>query len=96
MTNQLIQLSSDFFFFCQSTNRLIKLFQGYSTVKVLPIFQSTSIFIPMKMAGMFKCLSVTEGNVALGPKVQFSVKELYIKYTSLRVMSFKHDKIGMK
>lgn len=30
----------------------------------------------MKMAGMFKCLSATEGNVALGPEVQFSVKRL--------------------
>lgn len=28
----------------------------------------------MKTAGMFKCLSVTEGNVALGPEVQVSVK----------------------
>lgn len=25
---------------------------------------------------MFKCLSATEGNVALGPEVQFSVKRL--------------------
>lgn len=32
------------------------------------------ILKPMKMAGMFKCLSVTEGNVALGPEVQFSMK----------------------
>lgn len=30
----------------------------------------------MKMAGMFKCLSATEGNVALGPEVQFPVKRL--------------------
>lgn len=45
----------------------------------------------MKMAGMFKCLSVTEGNVALGPKVQFSVKELYTTIRSSE--SFK--KIGM-
>lgn len=29
---------------------------------------------------MFKCLSVTEGNVALGPEVQVSVTELY-KYS---------------
>lgn len=35
----------------------------------------TFILKPMKMAGMFKCLSVTEGNVALGPEVQFSVKK---------------------
>lgn len=31
----------------------------------------------MRMTRMFKCLSVTEGNVALGPEVQFSVKHLY-------------------
>lgn len=47
----------------------------------------------MKMAGMFKCLSVTEGNVALGPEVQFSVKELYTTRTCARVTSFKQ--IGM-
>lgn len=28
--------------------------------------------------GMFKCLSVTEGNVALGPEVQFGVKLNYV------------------
>lgn len=57
-------------------------------MKVLPIFK------PMEMTGMFKCLSVTEGNVALGPEVQFSVKELYS--TSVWVTSFKQDKTGMK
>lgn len=34
---------------------------------------------------MFKCLSETEGNVALGPEVQFPVKVLYTtSYTSAR------------
>lgn len=37
----------------------------------------------MKMAGMFKCLSVTQGNVALGPKV----KELYTTDTPAQMTS---------
>lgn len=41
----------------------------------------------MKMAGMFKCLSVTEGNVALGPEVQFFVKELYTTQLKWQVLS---------
>lgn len=43
----------------------------------------------MKMAGMFKCLSVTEGNVALGPEVQFSMKRTtrHIHQLGWRVLS---------
>lgn len=53
--------------------------------------QRTFVFTPMKMGGMFKCLSVTKGNMALGPEVQFSVKELYTTYNLC--LSFKQ--IGM-
>ena len=51
------------------------IFSQFSVLRTSPL-KKTFIFISMKMTGMFKCLSVTEGNVALGPEVQFSVSEL--------------------
>lgn len=47
--------------------------QYLNNILFLSNFNPRRLFLykPKTMAGMFKCLSVTEGNVALGPEVQF-------------------------